>query len=231
MRKRTSFIWGISLYELEKVAKESLSLADMLRHFGLVLASGNYKTLKKRLDCEGIDYSHIPLGITSNKGRKMPSKKTPIEEMMVEDSPYSRGNLKRRLLKEGLIENECVICGAGSEWQGKPLVMVLDHINGVNNDHRRENLRLLCPNCNSQTKTFTGRQLRKKHNCSRCGKVITRHSKTGLCRGCTNSDQRKVLERPSREQLLREISESNFCEVGRRYGVSDNAIRKWLKSA
>jgi 5-methylcytosine-specific restriction endonuclease McrA len=63
--------------------------------------------------------------------------------------------LKRRLISESLLENKCSIqeCGL-TEWCGRPIVLVLDHINGVNNDNRLENLRFLCPNCNSQQDTF-----------------------------------------------------------------------------
>jgi 5-methylcytosine-specific restriction endonuclease McrA len=46
-------------------------------------------------------------------------------------------------------------------WNGIPLVLVLDHINGKNNDNRQNNLRLLCPNCNSQQSTFAGKNKKK----------------------------------------------------------------------
>jgi 5-methylcytosine-specific restriction endonuclease McrA len=52
------------------------------------------------------------------------------------------------------------LCGQQPMWNGKQLVLILDHINGINNDNRLENLRLLCPNCNSQTPTFAGRNAR-----------------------------------------------------------------------
>ncbi|MGB2240169.1 MAG: HNH endonuclease [Pseudomonadales bacterium] len=51
----------------------------------------------------------------------------------------------------------CSSCGIGDEWNGKPITLQLDHINGVNNDHRLDNLRMLCPNCHSQTDTWCGR--------------------------------------------------------------------------
>jgi hypothetical protein len=71
-----------------------------------------------------------------------------------------RGAVKRRVLREGILKNVCAECGLAPVWRGKPLVLVLDHINGVKGDHRVENLRLLCPNCNSQTPTFSGRNLK-----------------------------------------------------------------------
>ncbi|MGW5387630.1 HNH endonuclease [Nocardia sp. NPDC003963] len=53
--------------------------------------------------------------------------------------------------------DSCAICGIGNEWQGKPLVFVLDHIDGDPTDNRRENLRLICPNCDSQLSTYKSR--------------------------------------------------------------------------
>jgi 5-methylcytosine-specific restriction endonuclease McrA len=81
----------------------------------------------------------------------------PIEEFLTENSSCSRTNLKRRLLREGLLENVCHICGQLPEWNGKPLVLQLDHINGISNDNRLENLRIICPHCHSQTENFAGK--------------------------------------------------------------------------
>lgn len=89
-------------------------------------------------------------------------RKIPLSDLLTENSPHQRGHVKRRLVTAGLLKHECAECGQGDEWKGKKLVMVLDHKNGVNNDHRIENLRMLCPNCNSQTDTFSGKNIKKK---------------------------------------------------------------------
>jgi len=230
MRKRTSIIWGISTEELKNIVAKSDSIAAIIRYFDLVIAGSNYKALKKRLDEESIDYSHISLGLNSNKNRKFPERSLPLKEAMIENSTYDRGNLKKRLLQNGMLENRCVICNQLPIHNNQNLVMVLDHINGVNNDHRLENLRLLCPNCNSQQETFAGRKNRKKHNCKKCGKEIKKYSILDMCKNCVDIEQRKVKNRPSKERLLQEIEETNYCAVGRKYGVSDNSIRKWVKS-
>lgn len=84
---------------------------------------------------------------------------------LTEKSSYNRHKLKERLVKEGLKEYKCEICGL-SEWQGKPISLQLHHLNGINNDNRLSNLQLLCPNCHSQTENFgtkgKGRVLKKK---------------------------------------------------------------------
>jgi hypothetical protein len=74
----------------------------------------------------------------------------------------SRITIKRHLLRAGIIVNRCDWCGL-SEWRGRPLSIQLDHVNGIRDDHRVENLRMLCPNCHSQTDTFAAKN-RKKSN-------------------------------------------------------------------
>lgn len=75
---------------------------------------------------------------------------------------YSTGKLKKRLLEEGYLKEICSLCPVENIWQGKPLVLHLDHIDGDNRNHSFENLRLLCPNCHSQTETYCGRNKRLK---------------------------------------------------------------------
>ena len=72
----------------------------------------------------------------------------------------SRAAVRRRLLSEGILENICSACGL-TEWLGSPISMHIDHINGVKDDHRLENLRMLCPNCHSQTPTYGGRNVKR----------------------------------------------------------------------
>lgn len=115
-------------------------------------------------------------------------KPLPLQQVMVKDSTYSRGTLKKRLLGTGLIRNECSLCLQGPSWQDKSLTFILDHINGINNDNRLENLRLLCPNCNSQTSTFSGRNCawnyKENNTCKDCETEIGR--KSIRCRSCSN---------------------------------------------
>lgn len=136
----------------------STTYSDVLRKLNLVVGAGNYETVKKAVKRLNINISHF-LGYGYN--RKPVYPKT-IAEVMVRNSTYNRCHLKNRLLKTGLIKNECSICGQLPTWNNANLVMVLDHINGINDDHRLENLRLLCPNCNSQQPTFSGKNIKKK---------------------------------------------------------------------
>ena len=81
----------------------------------------------------------------------------PLSEILQGQHPfYPYGALKRRLLKEGILKNECEKCHI-TEWNGKSLIMQMDHIDGNNRNHRRENLRMLCPNCHAQTSTYSSK--------------------------------------------------------------------------
>lgn len=80
-----------------------------------------------------------------------------FEESFIENSPTTRAIIRRYIIRHNLIPYVCEKCGNDGNWQGQILTLQLDHRNGVNNDHRLENLRWLCPNCHSQTETFTGR--------------------------------------------------------------------------
>ena len=228
-RIKRSIIWEkFSKKELEKIVANSNSFSEiLLLHDIKTRGGGSYGTLRRRLESENIDYSHILLGIGSNKGRNFLKPKIPLNKILVENSNYNRCHLKRRLMKNGLLKNKCCICGLEPEWEGKNLVMVIDHINGVNNDNRIENLRLICPNCNSQTDTFAGRKLKKRYYC-KCGKDIVRGSEK--CRKCRNQYNAKVQDRPSKEELERLTDIMSWVSIGKKYGVSDNAVRKWARN-
>lgn len=88
----------------------------------------------------------------------------PLDKILNGEFPfYSRSSLKKRLLEKGIKKNECEICGI-NEWMGKDLVCELDHIDGDSQNHRLENLRIICPNCHSQTETHSSRNNSKRNN-------------------------------------------------------------------
>lgn len=79
-------------------------------------------------------------------------------EVFVPESSFPRHRLKERIINQNMILYECEICLNKGQWMDKPLVLILDHINGINNDNRLENLRFVCSNCDSQLPTYKNRR-------------------------------------------------------------------------
>lgn len=149
--------------QLKDAITSSHSIREVLKRLGKSLqGGGSYKQIKA--DCERLKIDRVHFtgsGHLKGKRRSWDTKYS-LNEILVRNSTYLCGtSLKRRLFYSDLLKNECYICQLPPIWNGIKLTMVLDHENGVNNDHRIENLRLLCPNCNSQQPTFAGRN--KKH--------------------------------------------------------------------
>lgn len=113
------------------------------------------------------------------------SKVKSDDEIYVENSKTVRSVIRRRVIRDNLIPYECSICNSPPSWREKPMSLVLDHENGINNDHRLENLRFLCPNCNHQQPTYAGKNKRKakQNKCIDCGNNII---KTSIrCNSCS----------------------------------------------
>ena len=234
------------------------------------LIAKNIAGLKKAYKEGRKDCHHFDGKRGESKGKM---QKTKDEVFCINN--LSNAYIKKFIITLDIFPYKCDICGI-KEWHGKKIILELDHINGRRNDNRKENLRFLCPNCHSQTKTFRGRNINsgcvkvkdkelilalnetpnirqallkvgltpKGKNyarakklrgilncCIDCGKEISQKAKRcKKCSGIQNNLKNRKTERPPKEQLLKEIEELGYCGTGRKYGVSDNAIRKWLKS-
>jgi hypothetical protein len=217
------------------------SWSEALRRLGYCPTGGNPRTLKKWALRWGISTSHFNSGAASTAGlRRRP--KVALQEILVQGSTYSRGHLKDRLYEEGLKQPVCECCGQEEIWQGRRMSMILDHINGVRDDNRLENLRIVCPNCAATLDTHCGRKhpLRlRDRRCERCGatfqpkyrdhRYCSRVCGTRWDRRGTDRPGARRAARPPYEQLLEEIECLGYTGVGRKYGVSDSAVRKWVR--
>lgn len=208
-------------------------MSGVIRALGLRPAGGNHRSIAGWIDRLGMSTEHFQ--------RTSGGKRRPLSEVLVKDSTYCRGKVKRRLYEAGLKHRRCELCGQGEQWQGREMSLILDHVNGVADDHRLDNLRIVCPNCAATLDTHCGGNLRReRRRCPGCGAAFRpRSSSQRFCsrrcwwdsprpdRGLPRPARRKV-ERPPYDILLAQTCEEGFLATGRRYGVSDNAIRKWI---
>lgn len=153
------------------------------------------------------------------------------KDIFIENSPVNQSTLRRRYLAGNYTEYKCSICGQEPFWNGKELTLTLDHINGHNHDDRLENLRWVCPNCDRQLDTFAGKNIiyeQNKNYCIDCGKEILQSSTRCLeCSAKEKGIKARKIERPTREELKKMIRVEPFLQIGKKYNVTDNAIRKW----
>jgi hypothetical protein len=232
----------VSRYD-EQEAREavalSLTFSDALRRLGLRPAGGNHRVLKRWLAEWGISTAHFDPDAVRRRGLSRDG--APLEELMTEHSTYSRGTLKRRLYSEGYKARTCELCGQGELWHGRRMALILDHINGVADDHRLENLRIVCANCAATLPTHCGanNRLRTETACALCGVAFLPSTPTQrFCgRDCGQRSRAghgaivatRRVERPPYAQLRAEVDAEGWSATGRRYGVSDNAVRKWMR--
>lgn len=259
----------IGLYNKEKkydietminLIKNSDSIKEVVYKMGNSTSTNgnNYKTVYKYIKLYSLEDDLKLLREREKKNRGNYYKGyIKIEDILVENSTYSRTSLKKRLYKIGLLKEECSKCGNTGVWMNEKISLILDHINGIWNDNRIENLRILCPNCHATTDTYcrkkqyanvkvnniykkhadrkniileekikVERKNKKEKTTCECGNIIK--TKANKCTKCSQFKNRKV-ERPSLEILLKEVGDIGYSATGRKYGVSDNAIRKWIK--
>lgn len=148
---------------MEKLVKSSTSFIELVRKAGMVYRGSSHTYIKNIVKEYKIDFSHFV--ITKNP----PSNKIGLQEFMekylIKSDVFRFGKwLKYKLFEFGLKEERCEKCGLENVWQEEKLVLHLDHKDGDNTNNELENLRILCPNCHSQTETYAGAGKRKT-NC------------------------------------------------------------------
>lgn len=141
--------------ELRGAVAESTSIAGALRALGRPDNSRSRALLRQWIQEDGSSTAHF-LGQAHQRGRPGPTPvKTAADILVRHDGPHrTRTTLLRRALREVGVPELCAVCGTPPEWRGRAMTLEVDHVNGDRHDDRRENLRLLCPNCHAVTATW-----------------------------------------------------------------------------
>lgn len=149
--------------QLRDAVRSSASMAAVQRRLGYEPSGGTHRWLAGHIRRLGLDVGHFTgqswaRGTRGRHGFRSRS----LDEILVRDSTFTNSaRLRQRLIEAGLKQARCERCGLDT-WQGEPLPLALDHVNGDPSDNRLVNLRILCPNCHALTETWCGRN--KNHS-------------------------------------------------------------------
>lgn len=231
MKTKKSKIWDIDKQKLQEILDNSSSIVSALKTLGYNGYNGNYKTLNKRISIDGLSIEKLAINRTKERiafCQKKIAKIPDCEVFCVNSTFVSNSSLKERLIQKGRIYM-CEKCENAGLWEGSPISLQLDHINGISNDNREENLRFLCPNCHSQTETFSGKaKKRPKKMCPSCGGSWAGYGKQ--CHKCDRKN-RESIKWPTLSKVLELLESHSMVKVGEMLGCSDNAVRKFIKRA
>lgn len=165
MIKGNSILWLIEKEEIINIVEISNTIKEALEKLGEKDIGAKRQTFFRVCEYYKIDLTELrnkSKEYVKNRNKENILSRRNINEYLIENSSISRKNIKKYILSNNIKEYKCEKCGNTGNWNGDTLVLQLDHINGVNNDNRIENLRFLCPNCHSQTDTFANKRSMNK---------------------------------------------------------------------
>lgn len=159
-----------------------------------------------------------------------------LEDYLNNNVKISSFRLKLKLFKAGIFEKKCSSCKL-TEWQGQPIPLDLDHIDGNPNNNNLSNLRILCPTCHSYTDNYCSKNAKNFKpktivKCIKCSKELLQKRKSGCCRKCSNKNsgadfKLKEINWIPDDDLVKLVKENsfNYTKVGKILGISRTSVR------
>lgn len=146
-----------TIEDIKRAVESSICMSEVLRTLGLSTHGACATVIKKLCLRHDISIAHFDPWSATKRGSV---KRWQEAEIFVEHSPVPRSTLHKHVKRFGVLgEPRCGECGIATQYNNKPISLTVDHVNGVSNDNRIENLRWLCPNCHSQTDTYCGKNI------------------------------------------------------------------------
>lgn len=210
--------------EFIKIVNQSTSISEVLKYFNLPEQQPHYR---KRFY---FDIQRLNINI-SHMGDYVLTQSKILNDGKAIPSTFK---LKQKLLKTG-VEYKCSnsFCNITDIWLNNIISLHLDHIDGNRTNNNLENLRFLCPNCHSQTSTYTNKNIKNKYNppknpnklCIICGKYRKGARSKGNCKKCKPL---KIIW-PDIKDVLKRLENESYTKIAKDLNVSDNAVRKFLR--
>lgn len=210
--------------DIKNAVKDAHCLADAVRLLGLRAAGGNFATVRDLIKKYDLDTAHFNPTLRRLRGLISYRENTACkyDAIFKKGSTVSSTVLKKYIKEHRLFPYICGCCGLHPLWNNKPLVLQLEHKNGIHSDNTLENLTWLCPNCHTQTSTYAGRARRPDSWVDGAKVKKPDRRKLGIAT--------KGKYRFAREDAVKLYEEhQNYTRVGLLLGVSGNAIKKALR--
>lgn len=156
-RAKRSVVWTMSDSDFERLVKTSKSVGDICMKIGVRKAGALFTNIQTRISNMGLTTNHFIDGRVGDFSPVHVSKEDFLTRLNSK-KPMDVVWMKRKIREFNLIPYKCSECFIVDEWNGKPLILHLDHIDGNPHNNLLDNLRFICPNCHTQTETYSRRK-------------------------------------------------------------------------
>jgi hypothetical protein len=217
-----------SYEEVESAINNSSTIKEFLQNLGMKVNNGNYRLAGNIAKHYGLQLNKHDI---SDNGRLlMQVNKLPTEEFFVDGVSRNGISIRKRLINDLGYEDKCSIeeCGQGPIWLGLPITLQVDHIDGDRFNNKLDNLRILCPNCHTQTKTFSNGQRITTYNYCECGVRISKNAVHCQKHVVQTVARVSKITYPPIPELVERVSTIGYAATGLELNISGNAIKKHL---